>query len=197
MFSTVWKPCIRFFLGFTLICGVLYTGSVTILSQLLFPDQANGSLIEKDGVVVGSALIGQPFADNDHLWGRPSQIDTKTFVEKDGTILLYAYGANNAVNDLDYQKEEENRRVELAKALDLPYDQVPDELVTYSASGLDPEISVEAAKVQAKRIADAKGISEQEVDRIIDSCTKGKGLGLFGQERVNVLEVNLKLDDIK
>lgn len=197
MFSTVWKPCIRFFLGFTLICGVLYTGSVTILSQLLFPDQANGSLIEKDGVVVGSALIGQPFADNDHLWGRPSQIDTKTFVEKDGTILLYAYGANNAVNDLDYQKEEENRRVELAKALDLPYDQVPDELVTYSASGLDPEISVEAAKVQAKRIADAKGISEQEVDRIIDSCTKGKRLGLFGQERVNVLEVNLKLDDIK
>lgn len=197
MFSTVWKPCIRFFLGFTLICGVLYTGSVTILSQLLFPDQANGSLIEKDGVVVGSALIGQPFADNDHLWGRPSQIDTKTFVEKDGTILLYAYGANNAVNDLDYQKEEENRRAELAKALDLPYDQVPDELVTYSASGLDPEISVEAAKVQAKRIADAKGISEQEVDRIIDSCTKGKGLGLFGQERVNVLEVNLKLDDIK
>lgn len=197
MFSTVWKPCIRFFLGFTLICGVLYTGSVTILSQLLFPDQANGSLIEKDGVVVGSALIGQPFADNDHLWGRPSQLDTKTFVEKDGTILLYAYGANNAVNNPDYQKEEENRRAELAKALDLSYDQVPDELVTYSASGLDPEISVEAAKVQAKRIADAKGISEQEVDRIIDSCTKGKGLGLFGQERVNVLEVNLKLDDIK
>ncbi|EOS61981.1 K+-transporting ATPase, C subunit [Firmicutes bacterium M10-2] len=197
MFSTLWKPCIRFFIGFTLICGIVYTGSVTILSQLIFPDQANGSLVEKDGVVVGSTLIGQPFTEDDHLWGRPSRLDTKTFVDEDGTILLYAYGANNAVNDPSYQKDEESRRAELAKALDLTKEQVPDELVTYSASGLDPEISVEAAKAQAKRIADAKGISVPEVNRIIDSCTKGKGFNLFGQERVNVLEVNLKLDNIK
>ena len=105
MLSTLWKPCVRFFLLFTLVCGVLYTGSVTILAQLFFPAQANGSLVEKDGVVVGSTAIGQPFKDDDHLWGRPASIDVTSFQDEFGQPLVYGAPANHVRSDSAYQQD--------------------------------------------------------------------------------------------
>ena len=117
MLSTLWKPCVRFFLLFTLVCGVLYTGSVTILAQLFFPAQANGSLVEKDGVVVGSTAIGQPFKDDDHLWGRPASIDVTSFQDEFGQPLVYGAPANHVRSDSAYQQDLSNKREDLAVKL--------------------------------------------------------------------------------
>lgn len=196
MLSTLWKPCVRFFLLFTLVCGVLYTGSVTILAQLFFPAQANGSLVEKDGVVVGSTAIGQPFKDDDHLWGRPASIDVTSFQDEFGQPLVYGAPANHVRSDSAYQQDLSTKREDLAVKLGVDPKDVPADLLASSASGLDPDISPKAAKAQVKRIAQAKGISEKEVQNVIDACTSKAWLGLFGEDRVNVLEVNLKLDEI-
>lgn len=197
----IWKSVIGkaavFFLLFTVICGVLYTGVVTGLAQLLFPEKANGSIIEVDGKKYGSELLGQQYTDDAHMWGRIMNLDVATFREKDGNVLMYAAPSNLSPASEEYAKLVQER-VEMLKESnpDADTESVPVDLVTCSGSGLDPHISPAAAEYQIPRVAKASGKSEEEVQQIVDACTEGKFLGLFGEETVNVLKVNLMLDGI-
>ena len=184
-----------FFAVFTVICGGLYTAAVTGAAQLLFPRQANAGIITAGGAACGSALIGQPFSAPGYLWGRPMAIDVSTFRGKNGERLLYAWPVNVSPASKGYAAAIASR-VKAVRAAnpamgDLP---VPEELVTYSGSGLDPQISPAAAQYQAARIASARGMSKNDVIKIIENNTDGKFLGLFGEDTVNVLKVNLTLD---
>ena len=173
MFKGVASRALGVFALFTVVCGLGYTLVVTGISQVAFPYQANGSLITVDGKVVGSELIGQNFDDEAHMWGR---IQNVSIVEgEDGGLMAYGAPSN------------------LSPASD-DMDAVPVDLVTCSGSGLDPEISPDAAEYQVPRLAKATGKSEGEVREIIARCTKGRFLGVFGEPTVNVLKVNLMLD---
>lgn len=186
-----------FFLLFTLVCGVLYTGVVTAAAGVLFPAQADGSLLEADGKVYGSALVGQSFGDDRHLWGRPVTLDVTTYKDADGAPLVYAAPSNRSPASEEYAALVA-QRVELLRAAHPAKGDVavPVELVTESASGLDPHISPAAAAYQVERLATANGLTEAEVETILERCTQGRFLGLFGEETVNVLEVNLMLEGI-
>ncbi len=182
---------------FTILCGVVYTGIVTVVAQVFFPHQANGSLIEVDGKVYGSELMGQYYNDENHMWGRIMQLDVSTFVDENGKRLMYAQPSNLSPNSEEY-KALVQERVDLIKAAnpDMEESTIPVDLVTCSGSGLDPHISVAAALYQVPRLAKANNISEEEVKQIIEESTQHKFLGIFGEDVVNVLEVNLRLDGI-
>ena len=185
------------FLIFTLLCGVVYTGAVTGIAQLLFPHQANGSIIEIDGKQYGSALLGQQYTDDAHLWGRIMNLDVSTYQDENGKTLLYAVPSNLSPASEEYRALVA-QRVEKLRAADPAMDEtaIPVDLVTCSGSGLDPHISPAAAEYQVARVAAAGGRTEQEVREIIQKCTDGRFLGIFGEETVNVLKVNLMLDGI-
>ena len=185
------------FLIFTLLCGVVYTGAVTGIAQLLFPHQANGSIIEIDGKQYGSALLGQQYTDDAHLWGRIMNLDVSTYQDENGKTLLYAVPSNLSPASEEYRALVA-QRVEKLRAADPAMDEtaIPVDLVTCSGSGLDPHISPAAAEYQVARVAAAGGRTEQEVREIIQKCTDGRFLGIFGEETVNVLKVNLMLDCI-
>lgn len=185
------------FLIFTLLCGAAYTGVATGFAQLLFPNQANGSVIEVDGVKYGSALLGQQYTDDAHLWGRIMNLDVSTYRDENGEPLLYAAPSNLSPNSEEYAALVAER-VEAIRASNPAMDgtAIPVDLVTCSGSGLDPHISPAAADYQVARVAAASGKSEAEVREVIEACTTGKFLGVFGEETVNVLEVNLMLDEI-
>lgn len=181
----------------TVVCGVLYPAAVGAVAQAAFPWQANGSIVEVDGVKYGSALVGQQFRDEGHLWGRPTVADASTFTGDDGQPLLW-YGPENLSPASGEFAQRVQERVEAVRAAhpdqaDAP---VPSELVTVSGSGFDPHISPAAAEYQVGRIAAATGRTPEEVRAIIRQCTEQPLLGVFGQERVNVLEVNLLLDGV-
>ncbi|MDY3619405.1 potassium-transporting ATPase subunit KdpC [Agathobaculum sp.] len=180
-----------------LVCGVLYTGAVTGLAQLLFPHQANGSIIEVDGVKYGSALMGQQYAAPNHMWGRPANADVSTYTDENGNALLYAAPSNlsPAGGELEAQVAARVQRQREANP-EMGDTPVPVDLVTASGSGLDPHISPAAAAYQVPRLARENGLSEDEVRQIIAACTDGKFLGVFGEETVNVLQVNLMLEGI-
>lgn len=185
------------FLLFTLICGVIYTALITGLAQLIFPYQANGSIIEVNGKVYGSELLGQRFTSDKYMWGRIMNIDISTYKDKEGDPVMYAIPSNISPASNEYEQLVA-KRVEKIKASnpemgDTP---IPVDLVTCSGSGLDPHISPAAAEYQVKRLARANDISEDEVREIIRKCTTGKFLGIFGAETVNVLKVNLMLEGI-
>lgn len=182
---------------FTLLCGVIYTGIVTGFAQLLFPDKANGSIIEVNGVKYGSSLLAQQYTDNAHMWGRIMNLDVSTFKDENGDILLYSSPSNLSPTSSEYAALIAER-VEKIKAANPEMNgaPIPEDLVTCSGSGLDPDISPEAALYQVSRIAKGSGRSEAQVREIIAKCTTGKFLGIFGEERVNVLRVNLMLDGI-
>lgn len=185
------------FLVFTLLCGVLYTGVITGIAQLLFPKQANGSIIEVDGKKYGCELMGQQYTDNKHMWGRIMNLDVSTYTDENGKALMYAAPSNISPASDEYGKLVEERIEKLRAANpDMNEEAIPVDLVTCSGSGLDPHISPAAAKYQAARIAVERGISEDEVYDIIKKCTDGRFLGVFGEETVNVLKVNLMLDGI-
>lgn len=193
MFKGVASRALGVFALFTVVCGLGYTLVVTGIAQVAFPYQANGSLITVDGKVVGSELIGQNFDDEAHMWGR---IQNVSIVEgEDGELM-----ANGAPSNLSPASEEYRRlvdaRVKKIRAAnpDADMDAVPVDLVTCSGSGLDPEISPDAAEYQVPRLAKATGKSKDEVRDIIAACTKGRFLGVFGEPTVNVLKVNLMLD---
>lgn len=194
--STFAKAAIIFII-FTVLCGVVYTGIVTGAAQLIFPEKANGSIIEVDGKKYGSELLGQQFTDEGHMWGRIMNIDVSTYKDKDGKTLMYAVPSNLSPASDDYEALVAER-VEKLRAANPDMDEtaVPVDLVTCSGSGLDPHISPAAAEYQASRIAKARGMSEDEIKRVIEQCTQGKFLGVFGEETVNVLKVNLTLDGI-
>lgn len=184
-------------LFFALVCGVIYTFSVLGLSQLFFHDRANGSLIVENGEVVGSSLIGQPFSGDAYLQGRAENADVTTYKDASGNALYYA-----KPSDLSPDSEvtsQEIHQAALAEQKENPNESgqaVPEDLVTQSGSGLDPDISPQAAQYQVARIAKARGISEETVEKIIAENTSGKFLGIFGSDRVNVLGVNLALDSL-
>ncbi len=184
MFSHV-RPALVLIALFTLVAGLGYPFAVTGLAQLAFPHQAHGSLVERDGRVVGSELIGQGFSRPEYLHGRPSV---------NGYDAANSGGSNLAPSSraLAAQVAE---RVAAVRALN-PGEPgpVPVDLVTASASGLDPDVSPAAALYQARRIAAARGMAETEVRAMVAAFTRGRDLGLLGEPRVNVLEFNLALD---
>ena len=185
------------FLIFTLLCGVVYTGVVTGMAQLIFPDKANGSIIEIDGKKYGCELLGQQYTDEAHMWGRIMNIDVSTYQDENGTTLMYAAPSNLSPASAEYEALVAER-VELLRAANPDMDEtaIPVDLVTCSGSGLDPHISPAAAEFQVARIAKAAGRTETEVREIIQTCTDSKFLGVFGEDSVNVLKVNLMLDGI-
>ncbi len=195
--QSVILKAIGIFLVFTLICGVVYTGVVTGIAQLIFPYQANGSIIEIDGKKYGSELLGQQYNDEKHLWGRIMNIDVTTFKDENGKSLMYSAPSNLSPASEEYAALVKERVERLKKSNpDMDTTAVPVDLVTCSGSGLDPHISPSAADYQVKRVAKANNMSEDSVKEIIEKCTKGRLLGIFGEKRVNVLEVNLMLDGI-
>lgn len=191
------SKAIGIFLLFTLLCGVVYTGVVTGVAGLLFPKQANGSFIEIDGQQYGCELLGQQFTYDSHLWGRIMNIDVSTYTDEDGKVLMYAVPSNLSPASKEYGELVE-QRVERIRAANPDMDRtaIPVDLVTCSGSGLDPHISPSAAEYQVARVAKAQSMTEEEVRAIIKECTDGKFLGIFGEETVNVLEVNLMLEGI-
>lgn len=190
------RACV-FLLTASLVCGGLYTLVVTGIGQLIFPHQANASVIEVDGKKYGCELMAQQFEDADHMWGRIMNIDTETFTDDSGNPVMYSWAANiNPASDEYEQLVAE--RVEKIKAAHPGQENqpVPEDLVTCSGSGFDPEISPAAAQYQIPRIARNTGRSEEEVGQIVERYTTGRFLGIFGEPRVNVLKVNLALEGI-
>lgn len=195
----MWKelrPAIVMVIAFTILTGLAYPLAMTGIAQVIFPWQANGSLVERGGKVVGSALIGQVFADDKYFHGRPSAtIDTDP---NDATKTVPApYNAQNSSGsnlgptskslvdrvkaDVDKLKAESNKPI-------------PVDLVTTSASGLDPEITPAAAAFQIPRVAKARNMAESILADLVAQHTRGRTLGVLGEPRVNVLELNLALD---
>lgn len=193
MFKGIASRALGVFALFTIVCGLGYTLVVTGVAQLAFPYQANGSLITVDGKVVGSELIGQNFDDEAHMWGR---IQNVPIVEgEDGELMAYGAPSNLSPASEEYRQLIDARVKKIRAANpDADMDAVPVDLVTCSGSGLDPEISPDAAEYQVPRLAKATGKSEGEVREIIAACTKDRFLGVFGEPTVNVLKVNLMLD---
>ena len=185
------------FLIFTVVCGIFYTGIVTVAAQLIFPDKANGSMIEVDGKKYGSELLGPQYTDDAHMWGRIMNLDISTYKDENGNMLMYASPSNLSPASGKYKELVAERAEKLKTANpDMDGTAVPVDLVTCSGSGLDPHISPAAAEYQVARIAKANNMTEDAVREMIDKCKKGRFLGIFGEETVNVLEVNLMLDGI-
>lgn len=193
----VFRQAVGIFFVFTLLCGVAYTGIVTVLAQLLFPEQANGSIIEVDGKQYGSRLLGQQYTDESHMWGRIMNLDMTTGTDEEGRTLLYAAPSNLSPASEEYETLI-RERVEMIRAAnpDMGDAAVPVDLVTCSGSGMDPHISPAAAEYQVARLAKENDMTKEEVRQVIDACTTGRFLGIFGEETVNVLKVNLMLDGI-
>lgn len=185
------RPALTLLLLLTVLTGLVYPLAVTGLAQLLFPDQANGSLIVHEGKVIGSKLIGQHFDRPEYFWGRPSA--TSPF-----PYNAAASGGSNLGPTNPALIEAVRARVAALRAAgpdnDLP---IPVDLVTASGSGLDPHMSPAAAAYQVGRVARARGLSEATVRRMVAQHTEGRTLGLLGEPRVNVLALNLALDDVK
>ncbi|MBX0328878.1 potassium-transporting ATPase subunit KdpC [Oscillochloris sp. ZM17-4] len=185
------RPAIVSLLALTLITGLIYPLAVTMIAQAAFPHQANGSLIVVGGQVRGSALIGQPFDDPKYFWGRPSATSP----------TAYNAAASAGANDGPLSPalaEAVQARIDALRAADPqasgPY---PVDLVTASASGLDPQISPAAAAFQVRRVAAARGLSEEQVRQLVAQYTEGRTLGVLGEPRVNVLALNLALDALQ
>jgi K+-transporting ATPase ATPase C chain len=191
------RPAILVLLLLTLITGLAYPLAITEIAGAIFPKQAQGSLIERDGKVVGSALIGQEFKDDKYFHGRPSATLTPDPADSSKTVPLPYNAANSGASNLgptskalaDRIKED----VEKLKA-ENPRAGVPVDLVTTSGSGLDPDISPEGALFQVPRVAKARGITEDKLRQLVAEYTAGRLAGLLGEPRVNVLALNLALD---
>jgi K+-transporting ATPase ATPase C chain len=191
------RPAIVLFVLLTLLTGVAYPLAMTGAAQALFPSQANGSLIEKDGHIIGSSLIGQNFAADGYFHGRLSATSDTDPKDPTKTISSPYNAANSVGSNLAPTSKTLLDRVAADSAklkAENPNAPVPAELVTTSASGLDPHISPEAALFQVPRIAHARGLSESQLRTLISTHTEGRWLGLLGEPVVNVLALNLALD---
>jgi K+-transporting ATPase ATPase C chain len=182
------RPALTSLILFTLITGVAYPLVVTGIAQVIFPSQANGSLIVKDGKVVGSALIGQVFDEPKYFWGRPSA--TSPF----GYNAASSSGSNLSPTNPDLVKAVQERVAALRAADPGNAAPVPVDLVTASGSGLDPHISPAAALYQVSRVARERRLAPDAVRALVERHTEGRFLGLLGEARVNVLALNLALD---
>ncbi len=188
----MWKqimPGLRMTLALTVLTGLIYPGLVTGLSQLIFPKQANGSLIQKDGHVVGSALIGQNFTRPEYFQGRPSAAGNDGY---DAT----ASGGSNFGPTSQKLVDRTKASVEKFRKENPDYTgALPADLLTASASGLDPHVSPASATAQIARVARARGVAADQVEALVAQFTDGRDLGFLGEPRVNVLMLNLALDE--
>jgi K+-transporting ATPase ATPase C chain len=195
MFAQI-RPAIVILVLLTLITGVVYPLIVTGIAQAVFPHQANGSLIVRDGKALGSELIGQSFDDPKYFWGRLSATGTFPYNAFNAENLTASSGSNyGPLNPA--LLEAVKARVEALKAAEPDNTApIPVDLVTTSGSGLDPNISVAAALYQVPRVARARGLSEEAVRALVNQYTSGRQLGILGEPRVNVLELNLDLNKL-
>jgi K+-transporting ATPase ATPase C chain len=191
------RPAIIVLVILTLITGLAYPLAMTAIAGVIFPKQAQGSLIEKDGKVVGSALVGQEFKDDKYFHGRPSATLAPDPADSTKTVPAPYNAANSGGSNLGPTSKALNDRVkedvDKLKA-ENPSAAVPIDLVTTSGSGLDPDISPEGALFQVPRIAKARNMREDVVRQLVSANTQGRLAGLFGEPRVNVLTLNLALD---
>ena len=191
------RPAIIVLVVLTLITGLAYPLAMTAIAGVIFPQQAQGSLIEKDGKVVGSALIGQEFKDDKYFHGRPSATSAPDPADSTKTVSAPYNAANSGGSNLGPTSKALNDRikedVEKLKA-ENPSASVPVDLVTTSGSGLDPDISPDAALFQVPRIAKARNMPDARVRQLVTEYTHGRMAGLLGEPRVNVLALNLALD---
>ena len=190
-FSASIRPAVVLFLVLTLLTGFLYPLVVTGAAQLLFPGRAAGSLVTRDGHAVGSRLIGQSFSDPKYFWSRPSATTPQPY---NGTAST---GSNLGALNPALLAAVKPRIAALRDADPGNRAAVPIDLVTASGSGLDPEISLAAADYLAARVARARGLAPERVQALIAQHTEGRLLGVLGEPRVNVLELNLALDALK
>ena len=191
------RPAIVLVIALTLITGLIYPLAITGIAGVIFPYQAQGSLIEKDGKVVGSALIGQVFADDKYFHGRPSATNAPDPKDSSKTVDAPYNAANSGGSNLGPTNKALADRVkgdvDKLKA-ENPNAAVPIDLVTTSGSGLDPDISPEAALFQVPRVAKARSLPEERVRQLVIDHTEGRLGGVLGEPRVNVLALNLALD---
>jgi potassium-transporting ATPase KdpC subunit len=196
MFSEL-RPAIVMTLAFTILTGLAYPLAMTGIAEVIFPNQAFGSLIEKDGKVVGSALIGQSFTSDKYFHGRPSAISAPDPKDPTKTIATPYDATNSSASNLGPTSKALIDRVkgdvDTLKA-ENPKQSIPVDLVTTSASGLDPDITPAAAAFQVPRVAKTRGITESAVGELVAQHTAGRVLGLFGESHINVLQLNLALD---
>ncbi len=184
------RPALMTLLLLTILTGLLYPLAVTGLAQALFPHQANGSLIVRNGHVVGSSLIGQPFDDPKYFWGRPSATSPFPYNAASSS------GSNLGPTNPALIKAVQDRLATLKAADQDNLAPVPVDLITASGSGLDPHISPAAAEYQVRRVARARGMEEEAVRRLVARYTQGRQLGFLGEPRVTVFELNLALDAV-
>lgn len=188
MWKQITTACLLLFI-LTLLTGVVYPLAITGAAQIFFPRQANGSIVYRDGQLVGSARIGQDFSGADYFQGRPSAAGS------DGYDAVQSSGSNFGPTSAKLADAIKERITVVREESEMPLDTaVPADLVTASASGLDPDISPAAAYVQVRRVARVRGITEDEVRRLVDSHIQGRQWGVLGEPRVNVLALNLALD---
>ena len=191
------RPAIIILILLTLITGVAYPLAMTAIAGVLFPNQAQGSLIERDGKVVGSALIGQAFKDDKYFHGRPSATTAPDPADSTKTVPAPYNAANSGGSNLGPTSKALNDRVkeDVDKLkTENPSAAVPIDIVTTSGSGLDPDISPEGALFQVPRVAKARNMPEERVRALVTENTQGRLAGLLGEPRVNVLALNLALD---
>lgn len=178
-----------------LVTGLVYPLAVTGMAQVVFPHQANGSQITRDGQVIGSELIGQAFDDPSYFWGRPSATGPFPY-------NAAASSGSNLGPSADALVQAAQARIDALRAADASLGlastaPIPVDLVTASGSGLDPHISPAAARVQVPRVAQARGLSQDRVSSLVSQHTEGRQLGFLGEPRVNVLKLNLALDALQ
>ncbi len=189
------RPALVMIVVMTVVTGLAYPLAMTGLSELLFPVQAHGSLIRKDGVVVGSALIGQSFTTDRYFHGRPSATTAPDPQDASKSVAAPYNAANSGGSNLAPSAKALRDRIEAdAKAVGQGGGDIPVDLVTTSGSGLDPDITPAAALFQVQRVAKARGLAEDRLRQLVQAHVSSRALGVIGEPSVNVLELNLALD---